>query len=193
MMSYYLALFLLPAVQSQTTSPFKDPLSGISFQRFFGARTSFAFGIALPENPTTDFIGQFSFPTPAGSGWGGVSLTDDMVGPLLLAVWPNGNNVVSSFRKARNEDDSPPTVNGAFKVVPIPQGTQITSAKLTFTFLCQNCIDASLGFSAGNTFGSVEMGWALASRPVRNAADPATELSFHNSGMCCRKLKDIMC
>lgn len=39
---------------AQQTEAFVDPLTGINFQRFFGAKTQFAFGIALPENPSTD-------------------------------------------------------------------------------------------------------------------------------------------
>src|SRR3990170_3051923 len=94
------APILLHYTTAQTTEAFTDPTTGITFQRFFGAGTQFGFGIALPENPTTDFIGQLTFPTPNGAGWGGISLTDDMVGPLLLAEWPSGNEVVSSFRVA---------------------------------------------------------------------------------------------
>jgi len=66
-------------VNAQVTSAFTDPVTGISFQRFFGAKTSFAFGIALPVNPTTDFIGQITCPIANGNGWGGITLADDMV------------------------------------------------------------------------------------------------------------------
>ncbi len=106
-----------------------------------------------------------------------------MEGPLLLAAWPNGNAVTSSFRVAENEDDSPPEVSGAFKVVPIEAGTVANGTHMTFTFLCQNCIDGSLGLGAGDTLGTFEMGWALASKKVSDPADPAAILAFHNSGM----------
>ncbi|ORY06885.1 hypothetical protein BCR34DRAFT_446515, partial [Clohesyomyces aquaticus] len=166
-----------------TTAPFIDPLTGIIFQRFFGARTQFAFSIALPENPSTDFIGQLSAPMPGGAGWAGISLQGDMEGPLLLTAWPNGNGVVNSFRVAKNEDNSPPTVTGAFSVVDIPAGTVVNDTHMTWTFLCKSCIgDAKTGFTAQDAAGSVEMGWALASRKVSNPADPAAILPFHNSG-----------
>lgn len=47
-------LSLLTTTLAQQTEAFTDPLTGINFQRFFGAKTQFAFGIALPENPSTD-------------------------------------------------------------------------------------------------------------------------------------------
>ncbi|KAK0104845.1 hypothetical protein ONS95_005111 [Cadophora gregata] len=178
-------LFLLGLItfsNAQTTAPFSDPVTGIQFQRFFGARTQFGFGIALPENPTTDFIGQMTFPLTAAGGWGGIGLADDMVGPLLLAAWPNGNTVESSFRLASEEEASPPVATGSFSVVPIPSGTSVNATNLSFTFLCQNCIDSRLGFSAGNTLGTFGMAWALAGRPVSDPADGATELSFHDKG-----------
>ncbi|KAJ4295101.1 hypothetical protein N0V90_007110 [Kalmusia sp. IMI 367209] len=177
------AIFVFALAGSQQTASFVDPLTSITFQRFFGARTSFAFGIALPENPSTDFIGQISAPMPGGNGWAGISLTEDMEGPLLLAAWPNGNKVVSSFRIADNEDDSPPVVRGEFSVVEIPSGTVVNDTHMTFTFLCKGCIgDAKLGFTAQDTAGDFGMGWALADRAVSNPSDPAAVLPFHNSG-----------
>jgi hypothetical protein len=173
----------LPRVLCQQTAPFTDPLTGINFQRFFGARTQFSFGIALPQNPSTDFIGQFQVPMPNRRGWAGISLTDDMVGPLLLVAWPNGNQVVTSLRIARNEDDSPPVVSGRFQVIPIPGGTVVNDTSMKFTFLCQNCIDAGIGFGPADTSGNFDMGWALADRAVSNPADPAAYLPFHNVGM----------
>jgi hypothetical protein len=51
-------------------------------------------------------------------------MTDDMEGPLLIAAWPNGNGgVVSTFRVSQDEDESPPTVNGNFKISVIQDGT----------------------------------------------------------------------
>lgn len=176
------ALLLSPA-SAQQTEPFTDSLTGIQFQRFFGARTQFGFGIALPENPSTDFIGQLSAPMPGGAGWAGISLQEDMEGPLLITAWPNGNDVVSSFRVARNEDDSPPVVTGQFSIVPIPSGTVVNDTFMTFTFLCKNCIgDARRSFTAQDTAGEFAIGWALADRAVSDPNDPAAILPFHNSG-----------
>ncbi|KAK5656376.1 hypothetical protein OQA88_4757 [Cercophora sp. LCS_1] len=165
------------------TSAFTDQATGIQFQRFFGARTNFGFGVALPTNPSNSFIGQLSFPLNNGNGYGGFSLTGDMEGPLLMACWSDGaGNVVASLRQAFNEDDNPPEVTGNFAVRPIATGTSVNNTFLTFTFLCEGCLDDSLGLGASRTAGQAEMGWALASSPVRNAASSNGILGFHNSG-----------
>lgn len=179
-----LALLLSPSAAQ--TSPFTDQATGIQFQRFFGARTNFAFGIALPQTPSTSFIGQLSFPLVNGAGWGGWSLTGDMEGPLLMAAWSDGKGgVVSSFRQASNEDDSPPEVTGNFTVRPIAEATAANNTFLTYTFLCEGCVAAGLGLNVGAT--TAEMGWALASRAVRNPGSSAGVLAFHNSGLAILK------
>ena len=173
---------LLSLAATQRTSPFTDPATGIVFQQFFGARTNFAFGVALPETPSTDFIGQLSFPLVQGAGWGGFSLTGDLEGPLLMAAWSDGTNVVSSFRQAFNEDDNPPEVTGNFSLRPIAEGTSVSDTFLTFTFLCEGCLSDGLGLGAADTAGVAEMGWALSSIPVIDPETPAGVLDFHDSG-----------
>lgn len=106
-----------------------------------------------------------------------------MVGPLLFAAWPNGEQVVSTFRLAANEDDSPPVLQGSFSVKEITQGTRVNATHMQYTFLCLSCLDAKLGFAAADTAGNFEMGWALGSRSVTNKSDPGTVLPFHDSGM----------
>lgn len=181
-----LAMLILPLVRADSdaqTTAFTDPATGINFQRFFGAKTSFGFGIALPQNPSTDFIGRLDAPMPGGAGWAGIALQDDMVDPLLIAAWPNGNKVVSTFRIAANEDDSPPVVNGKFSIKQIPKGTVVNDTHMTFTFLCQNCLDnGQISFAPQDTSGTFGMGWALADESVSDPADPAATLPFHNVG-----------
>lgn len=125
-----------------------------------------------------------SAPMPSGNGWAGIALQEDMEGPLLLTAWPHNGGVVSSFRIAANEDDSPPVVTGSFSVTDIPSGTVVNDTHMTWTFLCKGCVgDQKTGFTAQDTAGSVGMGWALADRAVSDSADPAAVLPFHNSGM----------
>ncbi|OBT80562.1 hypothetical protein VF21_00426 [Pseudogymnoascus sp. 05NY08] len=169
--------------QKKVTTAFTDPTTGISFQRFFGAKTNFGFGIALPTDPTTDFISQLTFPLNGGNGWGGFSMTGDMEGPLLLAAWSDGaGNVISSFRQAENEDDSPPEVTGSFAIRPIANGTSVSNTFLTYTFLCEGCLDAAFGLGAADTAGDAEMGWALAKTAVGGPETSAGILGFHDSG-----------
>jgi cellobiose dehydrogenase (acceptor) len=51
-------LALAAGAAAQTAQTFDDPMTGITFQAFQDNSTGYRFGIALPENPTTDFIGQ---------------------------------------------------------------------------------------------------------------------------------------
>ncbi|KAH8882444.1 CBD9-like protein [Thozetella sp. PMI_491] len=166
------------------TAPFTDPATNISFQRFFGAKSGFSFGIALPQTPNTSFIGLLDFPLGTnGAGWGGWSLTGDMEGPLLMAAWtPDSKTVVSSFRQAANEDDNPPEVTGTFSVRPIAAGTTANATHLTYTFLCEGCLDANFGLGAASASQTVEMGWALGNKAIGNPGSSAGVLNFHNVG-----------
>jgi hypothetical protein len=82
---------------AQSAAPYTDAKSGISFN-YFAAPTGYFFGIALPANSTgnTDFIATIG---GKGTGWSGVSLGGGMLNKLLIAAWPNGQAIVSSFRK----------------------------------------------------------------------------------------------
>jgi hypothetical protein len=173
---------------SQVSEPFVDQTTGLQMERFFGARTSFSFALAMPSTPVTagnasSFIGQLTFPLKNGQGWGAMGLTGDMEGNFILAAWPDGNGgVMASFRQATNEDN-PPEVTGGFSVRLIPDGTSVNATSLTYTFLCENCIDSTLGLALDPTTGNAVMGWALSERPPRgNAADAGARLDFHERG-----------
>ncbi|KAK0656270.1 hypothetical protein B0T16DRAFT_320393, partial [Cercophora newfieldiana] len=159
---------------AQTTSPFTDQATGAHLQRFVDTKTNFSFGIALPSAPDSNsFIGQLSFPLVDGAGWGGFSLSSDLNGPPLVACWPDGHGgVVSSFRQAFNGKENPPEAPGAFSIKPIPDGTSANNTFLTFTFLCEGCIDAT------ETVSTANMAWALASQPVQSPESTAGVLAF---------------
>ncbi|KAI6360774.1 hypothetical protein MCOR25_006662 [Pyricularia grisea] len=169
--------------KTSTTTPFTEPATSIPMQRFFGARTSFALGIALPTaQNSTSFIGQMSFPLGNGVGWGAMGFTGSMEGNFILAVWPDGKGgVTASFRQATNEDD-PPEVTGKFKVRPIAKGVVVNNTALTYTFLCENCLDATLGLGVEQTAADAVMGWALSHKAVQNPTDPGAFLAFHEQG-----------
>lgn len=96
------------------SATFIDPNTGITFENYVDPK-GYSFGIALPETPTTDFIGQLVsslsrnkhlvlmciqiIPT-TGTGYGGLTLTGKMTSSLLIVAWPNGDDVVASFRYA---------------------------------------------------------------------------------------------
>lgn len=168
---------------TQTTTPFIEPATSVPMQRFFGARTSFALGLALPTaQNSTSFLGQMSFPLANGVGWGAMGFTGSMEGNFILAVWPDGaGGVTASFRQATNEDD-PPEVTGKFKVRPIAKGVVVNDTALTYTFLCEDCLDAALGLGVEQTAADAVMGWALSHKAVQNPADPGAFLGFHERG-----------
>lgn len=83
------------SAQSYTSSPYTDPNTGIDFQRYVENSQSagYSWGIALPETPTTDFIGQLVVPLNSSQGWGGVSLgmpkPADIVPDADFCRWSN--------------------------------------------------------------------------------------------------------
>lgn len=87
----------LVGIQAQTPSTYVDPATGITFLQAT-QDGGHAFGIALPEEGGSDFIGQIS--APLQEGYAGISLTSSMTGGLLIVAWPNGNDVVAGLRKA---------------------------------------------------------------------------------------------
>ncbi|KAI9150684.1 Cellobiose dehydrogenase [Paramyrothecium foliicola] len=169
----------------QESTPFVDQATGLTMERFFGARTSFGFAFAAPNQPapSSSFIGQLSFPLANGAGWGAFGLKGEMDDNFILAAWADGNGgVMASFRQATDEDN-PPEVVGNFKVRPIPNGVFVNATSLTYTFLCENCLDATLGLGPEETVGNAVMGWALSAQAVSNPADPGARLGFHERGM----------
>lgn len=89
---------------------------------------------------------------------------------------------MASFRQATNEDN-PPEVTGSFRVRPIPDGTVVNATFLSYTFLCENCLDPNLGLGINANTGDAVMGWALSERnPRGNPADPGAFLGFHERG-----------
>ncbi|KAH7303966.1 hypothetical protein B0I35DRAFT_342600, partial [Stachybotrys elegans] len=168
----------------QESTPYTDQETGLTMERFFGARTTFGFAFtrSVQDTNSSSFIGQLTFPLANGVGWGAFGLTGDMEGNFILAAWPDGNGgVMSSFRQATDEDN-PPEVGGNFKVRPIASGISVNDTFLTYTFLCENCLDATLGLGPQATVGNAVMGWALSERAVSNPADPGARLGFHERG-----------
>ncbi|KAF2193911.1 hypothetical protein K469DRAFT_744689 [Zopfia rhizophila CBS 207.26] len=178
--SFFLSTILLAfRAVAQTASPYTDDKSGITFTGFQDV-SGFRFGIALPENPTTDFIGQIVCPVNSTGGWAGVSMGSSMTNKLLIVAWPNGDEVVSSFRKATGYT-SPPVATGDFSMVPIPEGTYTNDTAFSYTFLCSGCITGDdLGFltSAATTV----LGWAWSNQAVTDPTSASSALTYHAAG-----------
>lgn len=105
---------------AQTPSPYTDPKSGITFNLFQHTSGMF-FGLALPANSITNtsFIATIG---GKGTGYSGVSLGGGMLNKLLLIAWPNGQNIVASFRKTAYVLPSyhASTAPYQFRIVPTP-------------------------------------------------------------------------
>lgn len=167
---------------SKVSTPFTDSTTGIQMERFFGERTTFGFGLAMPTVPNNSFIGQLSFPLVNGAGWGALGLTGDMENNFFLATWADGNGgVMASFRQGSDEDD-PPEVKGNFAVRTISDATSVNNTFLTHTFLCEGCLDAALGLGPESTGANAVMGWALSAKAVGSPTTAGGRLGFHEQG-----------
>ncbi|KIY52484.1 CBD9-like protein, partial [Fistulina hepatica ATCC 64428] len=185
MKSFGLALSLSVAlwaagVSAQSSHSMTDSNTGITFQAFTDPQTNLTFGLVVPETIGSDFIGQIVVPTN-GSGWGGVSLTDDMTDSLLIVAWPNGDEVMHSFRET-SQYESPYVYNSSsVSLSEIPAGTFINSTHLSLTFLCSGCItNNSLSFTSNASVAV--MGYAVSVKEVYDPSDSATELTYHAKG-----------
>ncbi|KAF2276743.1 CBD9-like protein [Westerdykella ornata] len=173
-----LPLSLVGLSAAQAPAPYTDAKSGVTFNTYIHPSNGYFFGIALPQNTTgnTDFIATIG---GKGTGWSGVSLGGGMLNKLLIVAWPNGQNVVSSFRKTANFG-SPPVATGAFNQTAIANGTYTNATHWTYTFLCSKCILADkTTFGAADT--TANFGWAF------NAQAPAQK---NNAGSTVAKHSD---
>ncbi|KAK0479706.1 hypothetical protein IW261DRAFT_150981 [Armillaria novae-zelandiae] len=165
----------------QSASAYTDTTTGMTFQALQDSSTGFVFGIALPETIGTDFIGQMVFSLTDGAGWGGASFNGAMTESLLLVAWPNGDEVMTSFREA-TAYSTPPVYNGSdVTLSTIADGTYVNDTHLSLTFLCGGCIVGdSLTFSSTDT--SAVLGWAYSTSSPSDVADETTDLVYHSAG-----------
>ncbi|KAI1841047.1 hypothetical protein JX265_009398 [Neoarthrinium moseri] len=164
-----------------TTSAYTDRNTGIDFQQYVDTDIGYSFGIALPENPTTDFIGQMVVPITADGGWGAVAMGPGMTGKLLLVAWANGDEIVSSFRLASSYSNPDVYSESTVEALPIANGTFVNSTHFSYTFLCEGCATGdsySFGFSSETT----ALGYAVASTNPTTVSDPASALTYHSTG-----------
>ncbi|KAI9729880.1 MAG: hypothetical protein M1834_006629 [Cirrosporium novae-zelandiae] len=167
------------AVADDVSAAWTDSNTGIEFQQFTDADTGFSAGIALPESPKSDFIGNIVLPLNNSEGWGGLSLTAEMVGSLLITAWPNGDSVMGSIRETSSYA-TPAVYSGDATLEPITNGTFINSTHMSYTFLCSGCIVDDLTFTASDT-GAV-MGWAMADTSPTTPSSASTAFTYHSKG-----------
>ncbi|KAF4456326.1 cellobiose dehydrogenase [Fusarium albosuccineum] len=172
------ALLLAGLAQAQSTA-YTDDNTGITFQSWTDPKSNFTFGIALPENPTTDFIGQFS--APITEGYASLSLGSSMAKKILIVAWPNGEKVVSSLRKATGYTNPDVLDDSTVVIKPIEKGTTVGASSFTFTFLCEGCIkDDGSSFTASDDPGI--LGFAVSSTALTTPSDASGALNYHDAG-----------
>ncbi|SPN99068.1 uncharacterized protein DNG_02107 [Cephalotrichum gorgonifer] len=191
------ATSLLQATYAQEdTAVYEDPESGILFniwpQKFM------TFGIALPpdglENNATEFLGLLTCTSPGGEGvgWCGMSLGGFMPNNLLLMVYPNENEVLTSFRWATKY--SPPELyTGDAELTQV--SSAINETHYSVIFRCQNCLQWNQGETSGGastSTGGAMLGWAhAATSPTEGACPDDAVLERHeNNGLIDAKFNE---
>ncbi|KAI0483394.1 hypothetical protein GGR56DRAFT_241484 [Xylariaceae sp. FL0804] len=180
-LSVLLGTMSVSAQVEEKSTVFTDSVTGISLLGFQDAKTGFQFGMALPEQPTTDMIVNLVTPLTKGAGWGGVGFGAEMTGPLLLVAWPNGKDVQISPRVATGYEISNganPYTTEKLTFTPIPKGTFVNSTHVAATFVCGGCLnkDSFTGSTKTATFG-----YAVAAGAVDDPTDKETRLSDHTA------------
>ncbi|KUJ08885.1 CBD9-like protein [Mollisia scopiformis] len=158
-----------------TTSVYTEPKTGIAFETYMDP-TGYAFGIALPTTPSTDFVGLL---VGKGKGWAGVSLGGSMINKLLIAAWPSGTSLISTFRETPRIGN-PPEANGSYTMTPIAAGTYTNATHWSYAFLCKGCILADGTTFASNASTDV-LGWAFATAAPTMPAAHGSALPKHST------------
>ncbi|KAL2863142.1 uncharacterized protein BJX67DRAFT_390801 [Aspergillus lucknowensis] len=168
--------------QSSKPASFTEPNTGIQFDAWTVAESSLSagltFGVALPEDAldtdATEFIGYLSCNSANGdgSGWCGISLGGSMLDSLLLVAYPQGDNVLTSFRIA-SDYAMPDVYTGDAKLTQISWSVDPTG--FTVLFRCQGCFSWEQDGTAGNASTSASrllLGWAQAEENPTDGACP---------------------
>ncbi|KAH9905464.1 hypothetical protein F4778DRAFT_709125 [Xylariomycetidae sp. FL2044] len=158
---------------------YTDSNTGISFSGYYDGE-GFTCGIALPESPSTDVIGQIVAPLTDGAGWAGLDFGVSMAEYLLIVAWPNDDQVMLSPRIATTYA-TPAVYSGDVTLSPISSGTFVNSTHYSATFLCAGCLTGgSDSFDAdGDT---ATLAYAYASTSPSDPSDSSTALTYHDAG-----------
>lgn len=172
------AVALSSVVKAQSSS-YIDPDTKITFQRHTDATSGLSFGLALPETPAGDFIGQIS--APITEGYAAVGLGSTMKGKLLICAWPNGDSVVASLREATGYTNPDEVDDSSIILKPIESATSVNATAFTYTFLCQGCLTGeSNSFDA--TGETAVLGFALSDTALDDTTTSSATLNYHAAG-----------
>lgn len=177
-----LALLAYISTVAGAAAPYTDPNTGITFETYSATDVEgFSFGMVFPETLTTDFIGQIVVPLTDGAGWGGVSFGGDMTEHLLFVAWPNGDDIVTSFRLATSYANPAVYTNATLAAIPIANGTFVNSTHLSYTFVCQGCIIGGTTTFAATDSAPI-IGYAVSTSNPTSVSDSPSALVYHDAG-----------
>lgn len=162
------------------TSNYTDPNTGITFLTYFSEDVEYSFGIVFPETITTDFIGQLVVPLTDGAGWGAVDLGGDMTKHLLFVAWPNGDDIVTSFRMAESYANPSVYTNTTVSALPISNGTFVNSTHMSYTFVCEGCIVGGTTSFAADDDAPV-LGYAVSTSNPDTVSSSSSALTYHDA------------
>ncbi|KAM0495838.1 hypothetical protein ACHAP8_007745 [Fusarium lateritium] len=164
---------------SAASEEYKDADTGITFQQFVDKTSKFSFGIAMPETPSTDFIGQII--APISEGYASVGMGSTMSKKLLIVAWPNDGKVLTSVRQASGYTNPDVLDDDTVKIKPIEKGVKVGADSFTFTFLCEGCIKTD-----GTTFKASDanavMAFAFSTTALDDPTDASGALNYHGAG-----------
>lgn len=175
-----LALLAYTSAVAGAAAPYTDPNTGITFETFFASDVDLSFGMVVPETITTDFIAQLVVPLTDGSGWGGISFGGGMTDHLIFVAWPNGDDIMTSFRLASSYANPAVYTNTTLAALPIANGTFVNSTHLSYTFVCQGCIiGGTMTFAA--TDSAPVLGYAVSTSNPTSVSDSSSALVYHDA------------
>ncbi|CAI6101196.1 unnamed protein product [Clonostachys chloroleuca] len=169
---------LVAPAMAQSTTSYVDPKTSITFQQFSDSKTGYTFGIALPKNPTTDFIGQIS--APITEGYAAASMSSSMANSYLIVAFPSGESVSASIRLATGYTNPSVITDSGIQLKEIPSGTFVNATSFTYTFLCSGCISGDKAFDPTTETGV--MGWALSTTALTDTSSASATLNYHGAG-----------
>ncbi|KAL1957005.1 hypothetical protein VTO42DRAFT_6494 [Malbranchea cinnamomea] len=168
---------------------YTDPTTGITFSTWSVSDSQtnggFMWGWALPPDAetvdATEYIGIIVGAINNGGGYAGVSHGGGMPSALLLAVWPNEDDVVTSFRFASGYVD-PELYAGDATLTPFLKS--VNETHYTIIYRCENCWSwdhNGVTGSRSTTEGVMVLGWAQAYESPSDPADPDSTVVQHDT------------
>lgn len=173
--SLFAVAAMAAGVMGQSSVNWTDTTTGIDFSYY--QTDGIAWGIAMPETYTGDFIGYLAADTI--DGYAAMSMTGAMENALLICAWANGDEIVASLRQATAYSNPPEITNSSMGIYEISTGTSVNSTGWSFTFLCKGCATGT-SISFGATDDEKVFGYALSTTALTDTTSSDATLNFHS-------------